>query len=142
MIDVASVPNELDAKATELLRQHFYAEELVAALKNSVVLTLREMLLRGDFEPGERLTELSLVPRLKASRTPVRLALDRLRRLRCAGSHDGFVQNFGARERLFDVVFHAPLLAVAAEVVHLWEIEIKPRSIRSISTGARPHLIT
>src|SRR3954462_10129327 len=43
-----------------------------------VVLTLREMLLRGDFRPGERLTELSLVPRLKASRTPVRLALDRL----------------------------------------------------------------
>ena len=28
--------------------------------------------------PGERLTELSLVPLLKASRTPVRLALDRL----------------------------------------------------------------
>jgi GntR family transcriptional regulator of vanillate catabolism len=43
-----------------------------------VVLTLREMLLRGDFKPGERLTELSLVPLLKASRTPVRLALDRL----------------------------------------------------------------
>jgi len=43
-----------------------------------VVLTLREMLLRGDFKPGERLTELALVPLLKASRTPVRLALDRL----------------------------------------------------------------
>src|SRR5689334_6210392 len=43
-----------------------------------VVLTLREMLLRGDFKPGERLTELALVPMLKASRTPVRLALDRL----------------------------------------------------------------
>jgi GntR family transcriptional regulator of vanillate catabolism len=43
-----------------------------------VVLTLREMLLRGDFKPGERLTELGLVPLLKASRTPVRLALDRL----------------------------------------------------------------
>ena len=43
-----------------------------------VVLTLREMLIRGDFKPGERLTELSLVPMLKASRTPVRLALDRL----------------------------------------------------------------
>jgi GntR family transcriptional regulator of vanillate catabolism len=43
-----------------------------------VVLTLREMLLRGDFKPGERLAELSLVPLLGASRTPVRLALDRL----------------------------------------------------------------
>src|SRR6478672_7717096 len=39
---------------------------------------LREMLLRGDFKRGERLTELALVPLLKASRTPVRLALDRL----------------------------------------------------------------
>ncbi len=43
-----------------------------------VVLALREMLLRGDFRPGERLAELALVPRLKASRTPVRLALERL----------------------------------------------------------------
>src|SRR4029078_8418887 len=43
-----------------------------------VVLSLREMLLRGDFKPGERLTELGLVPLLKASRTPGRLALDRL----------------------------------------------------------------
>ena len=40
-----------------------------------VVLMLREMLLRGDFKRGERLTELALVPLLKASRTPVRLAL-------------------------------------------------------------------
>jgi len=45
-----------------------------------VILTLREMLLRGDFAPGERLAELTLVRRLNASRTPVRLALDRLAR--------------------------------------------------------------
>jgi GntR family transcriptional regulator of vanillate catabolism len=36
------------------------------------------MLLRGEFRPGERLAELTLAPLLKASRTPVRLALDRL----------------------------------------------------------------
>ena len=45
-----------------------------------VILALREMLLRGDFAPGERLAELTLVRRLDASRTPVRLALDRLAR--------------------------------------------------------------
>jgi GntR family transcriptional regulator, vanillate catabolism transcriptional regulator len=50
-----------------------------------VVLALREMLLRGDFRPGERLAELTLVPRLKASRTPVRLALDRL-------AHEGLIE--------------------------------------------------
>ena len=43
-----------------------------------VVLALREMVLRGKFRPGERLAELTLAPLLKASRTPVRLALDRL----------------------------------------------------------------
>jgi len=36
------------------------------------------MLLRGDFKPGERLSELPLVARLGVSRTPIRLALDRL----------------------------------------------------------------
>ena len=50
-----------------------------------VVLTLRKMLLRGDFKPGERLAELALVPLLKASRTPVRLALDRL-------AHEGLLE--------------------------------------------------
>src|SRR5437588_7378619 len=42
------------------------------------LLNLREMLLRGDFRPGERLSELPLVARLGVSRTPIRLALDRL----------------------------------------------------------------
>ena len=42
------------------------------------VLTLREMLLRGDFKPGQRLSELSLLPTIKASRTQVRVALERL----------------------------------------------------------------
>jgi GntR family transcriptional regulator of vanillate catabolism len=36
------------------------------------------MLLRGDFQPGERLSELPLVARLGVSRTPIRLSLDRL----------------------------------------------------------------
>jgi GntR family transcriptional regulator, vanillate catabolism transcriptional regulator len=39
---------------------------------------LREMILRGAFRPGERLSELPLAARLGASRTPIRLALERL----------------------------------------------------------------
>jgi GntR family transcriptional regulator, vanillate catabolism transcriptional regulator len=42
------------------------------------LLNLREMLLRGEFRPGERLSELPLVAKLGVSRTPLRLALDRL----------------------------------------------------------------
>ena len=43
-----------------------------------VIIMLREMVLGGQFRPGERLVELNLAPLLNASRTPVRLALERL----------------------------------------------------------------
>ena len=43
-----------------------------------LVLTLREWILNGEFSAGERLTELGLVSLLKASRTPIRIALERL----------------------------------------------------------------
>lgn len=49
------------------------------------VLMLREMLLRGDFKPGERLSELLLLPTIKASRTHLRLALERL-------AHEGLLE--------------------------------------------------
>ena len=42
------------------------------------LLALRELLLRGDFRPGTRLTELGLVSKLSVSRTPIRHALARL----------------------------------------------------------------
>jgi GntR family transcriptional regulator of vanillate catabolism len=57
------------------------------------------MLLRGQFRPGERLAELTLVPLLNASRTPVRLALERL-------SHQGLLEPLpygGFRVREFTV---------------------------------------
>jgi GntR family transcriptional regulator, vanillate catabolism transcriptional regulator len=43
-----------------------------------LALALREQILQGQFSPSERLTELGLASRLKVSRTPVRLALERL----------------------------------------------------------------
>jgi GntR family transcriptional regulator of vanillate catabolism len=39
------------------------------------LLRLRELILSGEFEPGERMAELPLVERLGVSRTPLRLAL-------------------------------------------------------------------
>jgi GntR family transcriptional regulator of vanillate catabolism len=40
-----------------------------------VLVHLRDLILKGEFAPGERLAEVTLAERLKASRTPVRLAL-------------------------------------------------------------------
>lgn len=54
------------------------------------LLRLREMILRGEFAPGERMSELSLVERLGASRTPVRLALAAL-------EHEGLLQSLRSR---------------------------------------------
>jgi GntR family transcriptional regulator, vanillate catabolism transcriptional regulator len=42
------------------------------------LLRLRELILSGQFEPGERMSELPLVQRLGVSRTPLRLALSEL----------------------------------------------------------------
>ena len=54
------------------------------------ILAIREMLLRGDFEPGERLSELPFASRLAAahvnvSHTPLRLALEQL-------AHEGLLR--------------------------------------------------
>lgn len=42
------------------------------------LISLRELILNGDIEPGERLLEVTLVDRLGVSRTPIRAALARL----------------------------------------------------------------
>ena len=49
------------------------------------LLRLRELLLSGEFSPGERMSELPLVDRLGVSRTPLRLALSAL-------EHEGFLR--------------------------------------------------
>lgn len=50
-----------------------------------VLMTLRDMILKGQFAPGERLAEIPLAERLHASRTPVRLALAAL-------EHEGLIE--------------------------------------------------
>ena len=53
--------------------------------QSRVVVQLRDMILKGDFGPGERLAEIPLAERLGASRTPVRLALMTL-------EHEGLIE--------------------------------------------------
>ena len=43
--------------------------------QSRVLVQLRDLILKGEFTPGERLAELTLADKLGASRTPVRLAL-------------------------------------------------------------------
>jgi GntR family transcriptional regulator, vanillate catabolism transcriptional regulator len=50
----------------------------VASHSASALFRLRELLLRGEFAPGERMSELPLAARLGVSRTPIRLALEQL----------------------------------------------------------------
>ena len=49
------------------------------------LLRLREMLFKGEFQSGEKLSEIPLGARLGVSRTPVRLALERL-------AHEGLLE--------------------------------------------------
>ena len=60
-----------------MARTHKIPAERASQIDRSV-LTLREMILKGRFSPGERIAELPLAERLEVSRTPLRLALDRL----------------------------------------------------------------
>src|SRR5581483_1786758 len=69
-------------QSTELKSRNSASE---ASQTGRTLLNLRGMLLRGDFQPGERLSELPLVARLGVSRTPIRLALDRL-------AHEGLLE--------------------------------------------------
>lgn len=50
----------------------------VASQTARALVRVREMLLRGEVTRGERISELPLVARLGMSRTPIRLALERL----------------------------------------------------------------
>jgi GntR family transcriptional regulator of vanillate catabolism len=50
----------------------------VASQAARALFILREWLILGEFSPGERMSELPLVARLGVSRTPIRLALERL----------------------------------------------------------------
>ena len=51
------------------------------------VVRLREMILKGSFQAGERISELPLVAMLGVSRTPIRLALERL-------AHEGLLEPY------------------------------------------------
>ena len=77
---------------------------------------LREILLRGEFGHGERISELPLVARLGTSRTPIRLALERL-------AHMGLLDvlstgGFTVREFTLSEVLDASLVTCDRRLAH------------------------
>jgi GntR family transcriptional regulator of vanillate catabolism len=67
---------------------------------------MREMLVRGEFKPGERIREIPLAARLRVSRTPLRLVLDRLEHegLLRARPKGGFVARQFSLAEILDVI--------------------------------------
>jgi len=82
-----------------------------------VALRLREMILRGELAPGERLAELTLAERLGVSRTPIRQALPALAReglLAAAGRRGYVVRSFSPQDVLDAIETRGLLEGLAA----------------------------
>ncbi len=89
-------------------------------LQETVLLQLRESILRGDFAPGHRLAEQQLAEQLGASRTPVRSALGVLEQegLVKANESGGYmVRQFTAREVADAIAVRGHLEGMAARLV-------------------------
>ncbi|WP_119155268.1 GntR family transcriptional regulator [Caldimonas tepidiphila] len=88
--------------------------------QTATLIRLREMILRGELAPGERVTEASLAARLGISRTPVRNALPALAQeglLVRAGQRGFAVKEFDSRESLEALRLRAVLEGVAARAL-------------------------
>jgi GntR family transcriptional regulator of vanillate catabolism len=91
----------------------------VASQTARALFSLRESLMRGEFAPGERLAELPLVARLGVSRTPIRLALERLAHLGLldVSAGGGFtVRGYTAAEALDAIEIRGVLEGTAARL--------------------------
>jgi GntR family transcriptional regulator of vanillate catabolism len=82
-------------------------------------LALRELVLRGELSPGERVSELQMVERLGVSRTPVRMALVRLQEeglLEAIPSGGFAVKAFSEREVFEAIEIRGTLEGLAARL--------------------------
>ena len=90
------------------------------SLQETVLLQLRECILRGEFEPGQRLAEQQIAELLGSSRTPVRAALVTLEQegLVQANESGGFVvRQFTVREVTDAIAVRGLLEGMAARLV-------------------------
>lgn len=90
------------------------------SLQETVLMQLRDLILRGEFEPGQRLAEQQLAERLGASRTPVRAALAALEQECLVQINDtgGYlVRQFTPREVADAIAVRGHLEGMAARLV-------------------------
>ncbi|UUZ63278.1 GntR family transcriptional regulator [Polaromonas sp. P1(28)-13] len=90
------------------------------SLQETVLMQLRDLILRGEFEPGQRLAEQQLAERLGASRTPVRAALATLEQECLVQLNDtgGYlVRQFTPREVADAIAVRGHLEGMAARLV-------------------------
>ncbi len=90
------------------------------SLQETVLMQLRDLILRGEFGPGQRLAEQQLAERLGASRTPVRAALAVLEQECLVQVNDtgGYlVRQFTAREVMDAIAVRGHLEGMAARLV-------------------------
>ncbi|VCU71766.1 HTH-type transcriptional regulator McbR [Pigmentiphaga humi] len=88
--------------------------------QTTTMLHIREMILRGELAPGERVREADLAARLGTSRTPVRQALPALAQeglLVQSGARGFAVRAFSARESLEALHLRAALEGLAARAL-------------------------
>ena len=92
----------------------------IMGLQETVLMQLRDLILRGEFEPGQRLAEQQLAERLGASRTPVRSALAALEQACLVQLNDtgGYVvRQFTPREVADAIAVRGHLEGMAARLV-------------------------
>lgn len=89
-------------------------------LQESVLMQLRDLILRGEFAPGQRLAEQQLAERLGASRTPVRAALVTLEQEGLVEANETgkyLVRQFTPREVADAIAVRGHLEGMAARLV-------------------------
>ncbi len=90
------------------------------SLQQTVLIELRDLLLKGEFLPGQRLGEVQLADKLGASRTPIRAALATLAQeglIEVSGSGGYLARQFSLKEVVDAIAVRGHLEGMAARLV-------------------------
>lgn len=107
----------------------------MATHQNRAIVQIRELILRGDLGPGERVTEEGLAERLAMSRTPIRAALPALAReglLTPSETRGYFVRAFSQQDVRDAIDLRGVLEGMAARVVA--EAGLAPPVLRALQS--------